>query len=104
VNRFNGRVRRSGQKAVNNVRSGGWLRFGPAITSELGLKSAESKQGPVFVQGEPHDILPTCRWIGLRRVFGEADDGGGRRYYDSALHREQEGLTLYLVTGSVKAA
>jgi hypothetical protein len=39
---------------------------------ELGPDSGEDEQGPVVVQGEPHDILLAGRGIGLRRIFGEA--------------------------------
>jgi hypothetical protein len=52
--------------------SGNWSRLGPAITFELGPKSAESEQGAVIVQGEPYDIPLARRGIGLERVFGEA--------------------------------
>ena len=59
VNRFNGRVRRSGQKAVNKVRSEDWFRLGPTVASELGPDSGKGKQGPMVIEREPHNVL--CR-------------------------------------------
>ena len=44
MDRFDDRIGRGGQKAVNKVRSGDRLQFCPAITFELGPKSAESEQ------------------------------------------------------------
>ena len=72
MDRFDDRIGRGGQKAVNKVRSGDRLRLGPAVTFEFGSESPESEQGPVAVQGEPHDTFLAGRRVGLRRIFGEA--------------------------------
>jgi hypothetical protein len=47
------------------------LRLRTPVALEIGPDARERKQGPVLVEGKPHDALHLCLRVWLRRVFGK---------------------------------
>jgi len=69
VDRFNDRVRRHRQEAVNQVRTGDRLRLGTAVAFEFGQDPSESQERPIVTEREPHHVLYASRRVWLWRVF-----------------------------------
>jgi hypothetical protein len=57
VDRLDYRVRRRGQEAIDEMRSGDRFGLGAAVASVFRLDASESGQRPVIVEREPNDVF-----------------------------------------------
>ena len=57
MHRLDPSIRRSGQEAVNEVRSGDRFRLSATVAFELGPDAAEGERRSVIIQRKPHHVL-----------------------------------------------
>ena len=57
MDRLDHSIRRSGQEAVNEVRSGDRFRLSATVAFELGPDAGEGEKRPILIQREPNDVL-----------------------------------------------
>jgi hypothetical protein len=72
VDRFDDRLRRRGEKAVDLMRAGNRFRFRPAVALELGPDASKAGQRSVVIDREPDDVLLFGLGVRLGCVFSEA--------------------------------
>jgi len=71
VDRFNDRVRRRREEAIDIVRSADRFGFGPAITFELSPDATECEGRPVLLERKPDDVFLFGVGVRLRRSSRE---------------------------------
>jgi hypothetical protein len=69
MDRFNDRVRRGGQEAIDKMRTWDRLRLGATITFEFGPYPGEGERRAITIEREPDDILLFGLEVRLRRVL-----------------------------------